>query len=126
MRSGGNFSKIIQLSQICFIISKCPFSSVIKKLSLIGAQLRVLQAKNKCLIGCCGIVIIETSQTFQIVTKENIVKILPKVGCLFSFDCVGHSLQYYGSHLLLRVTDRIVKKSKTLTPPEEIYNDDSD
>ncbi|KZT40475.1 RNase P/MRP, p29 subunit [Sistotremastrum suecicum HHB10207 ss-3] len=48
-----------------------------------GAIVTVREAKNPCLLGCSGIIIHETENTFKVVTPKNSVKVIPKANSIF-------------------------------------------
>ncbi|KAF8311042.1 RNase P/MRP, p29 subunit [Clavulina sp. PMI_390] len=51
-----------------------------------GAIIEVTDSRNKSLIGCRGIVIFESENTFKIVTQKDAVKVIPKENSIFTFD----------------------------------------
>ncbi|KAF9025830.1 RNase P subunit p29-like protein [Hymenopellis radicata] len=50
-----------------------------------GSVITVRQSKNPSLLGISGIVIHETENTFNIITKANTVKLIPKANSIFTF-----------------------------------------
>ncbi|KAJ7044692.1 Rof/RNase P-like protein [Mycena alexandri] len=50
-----------------------------------GSIVTVYQGKNTAILGISGIVINETEGTFNVVTKENKLKVLPKRNSIFTF-----------------------------------------
>lgn len=46
----------------------------------------VKQSRNTSIIGCQGIVIHETENTFKLVTKKNALKVIPKENTIFSIS----------------------------------------
>ncbi|KAL4269223.1 Ribonuclease P protein subunit [Pleurotus pulmonarius] len=51
-----------------------------------GSIMTVKQSKNPCLIGVSGIVILESENTFKVITKDNRVKLIPKQNTIFTFS----------------------------------------
>lgn len=96
------------------------------KAEFVGCMLSVKRAKNPSLIGLSGIVLQETQGTFKLVTPRSQIKVLPKLGTVFtlvlplepapnsnqdrelSFDLYGDSFAY-------RPADRVGKKWKAGT-----------
>jgi len=77
-----------------------------------GSNIKVTKAKNSCLVGLQGIVVMETRHTFQIIDKKNVVKNLPKDGTSFTFALNGHLITIQGSSFIMKPSDRAVKKWK--------------
>ncbi|POY72162.1 hypothetical protein BMF94_4799 [Rhodotorula taiwanensis] len=96
------------------------------KAEFVGCRLAVKRAKNPSLVGLEGIVLQETQGTFKLVTPKSRVKVVPKLGTIFtlalpldppsgstaprelSFDLYGDSFAY-------RPADRVGKKWKAGT-----------
>ncbi|KAJ7827955.1 hypothetical protein B0H14DRAFT_3719701 [Mycena olivaceomarginata] len=57
-----------------------------------GDCLFAFLSKNTAIVGIAGIVIHETEGTFQVVTKTNKLKILPKQHSIFTFAVPVHSM----------------------------------
>lgn len=59
-------------------------SSQIHKSDFHGAKIKVVQSKNSNLVGHRGILIMETKETFNILSKDNILRgmIIIRKGCL--------------------------------------------
>uniref|UniRef100_A0A0N4ZUE7 Ribonuclease P protein subunit p29 n=1 Tax=Parastrongyloides trichosuri TaxID=131310 RepID=A0A0N4ZUE7_PARTI len=55
------------------------------KLDYHGCLLLVTHSKNKSHIGIHGFVVNESRQTFQLITKKDKLKIIPKQGTIFQF-----------------------------------------
>jgi len=51
-----------------------------------GCIIRVKESKNPSLVGCAGIIIHETENTFKIVTSKNSLKVIPKENSIFTFS----------------------------------------
>jgi len=77
-----------------------------------GCNLKVTKAKNSCLVGLQGIVVMETRHTFQIIDKKSVVKNIPKDGTSFTFSLNGHVITIQGSSFIMKPSDRAVKKWK--------------
>ena len=82
-----------------------------------GANVRVTKAKNVSVLGLEGLVVIETRNTLQIITSRNELKIVPKLNTSFTFDVSGkHSFSLSGSNMMMKTSERAVKKWKNKTP----------
>lgn len=84
-----------------------------------GALVKVTKAKTKSLVGLQGIVVMETRNTLQIITKKNNnnkLLIVPKQQACFTFAVEGHIVTLDGNSLCSKPSDRAVKKWK-LKPP---------
>ena len=77
-----------------------------------GSNIKVTKAKNSCLVGLQGIVVMETRHTFQIIDKKSVVKNIPKEGTSFTFALNGHLITIQGSSFMMKPSDRAVKKWK--------------
>jgi len=85
-----------------------------------GAFVKVVRAPNPKLIGIEGYILMETRNTFQLVTKRSKRKIVPKSGSYFTF-CVDDLLfTLDGSTMCLKPSERAVKKWKNKPPLEVI------
>jgi len=85
-----------------------------------GAFVKVVRAPNPKLIGMEGYILMETRNTFQLVTKRSKRKIVPKSGSYFTF-CVDDLLfTLDGSTMCLKPSERAVKKWKNKPPLEVI------
>jgi len=51
-----------------------------------GAILKVIRATCVTRVGLSGIVIMETQETFKIVTLDNLLKVIPKKNTVFTFE----------------------------------------
>ncbi|PVG04300.1 RNase P/MRP, p29 subunit [Serendipita vermifera] len=90
-----------------------------------GCIVKVKESKNASRIGCEGIVVHETSNTFKVVTRKNQLKVLPKQGAIFLLSIPlyapsPHSqesdprieLDLYGNQFRFRAAERAGKKFK--------------
>lgn len=89
-------------------------SGLIHKSDFHGAKIKVLQSKCSSLVGQKGIVIMETKETFNIISKDNILRIIPKVSSLFELKWKKVRFTIFGKHLKMKSAERSVKKLKTI------------
>ncbi|TPX75628.1 hypothetical protein CcCBS67573_g03112 [Chytriomyces confervae] len=75
-----------------------------------GAVFTVVDSKSKPFVGISGIMIKETENMFYIMTREDIVKGVPKMNSNFTFAYSGHLFTLYGNHLKGSAADRVTKK----------------
>jgi len=92
----------------------------VSRADLHGAFVKVVKAPNPKLIGMEGYIVMETRNTFQLVTKRSKRKIVPKSGTYFTF-CVDEILfTVDGSTMCMKPSERAVKKWKNKPPLELI------
>jgi len=77
-----------------------------------GCLMKVTRALNFCLVGIQGIVVMETRNSFQIIDKKNVLKIIPKIGTSFTFVIEGLLITISGSSFIMKPHERAVKKWK--------------
>ncbi|KAI9018287.1 RNase P/MRP, p29 subunit [Hyaloraphidium curvatum] len=79
-----------------------------------GAILTVVKATAPSLVGLSGIVIKETENTFQIVTRHNRLKVVPKANAVFrcTLPMPPHEAVLYGNQLQSRPAERSSRKAK--------------
>ena len=91
----------------------------------------VVQSKSPQYVGIEGIVLLETANTFHIITKEDslkginfkllsvihfnflLFKVVPKVPCIFEAIIGQNKVTIYGMHFNMRPADRGSKKFKS-------------
>ncbi|KAH7929228.1 RNase P/MRP, p29 subunit [Leucogyrophana mollusca] len=56
-----------------------------------GSIITVRRSKNPCLVGLSGIVIHETENAFKVVTKKDLLKLIPKANSIFALAVPLHS-----------------------------------
>ncbi|KAF8512247.1 RNase P/MRP p29 subunit [Gautieria morchelliformis] len=90
-----------------------------------GSIISVRSAKNPSLVGCSGIVILETENTFKVVTIHNKLKVIPKQNSVFVFTIPLYApspdspapdpmieFELYGDQFAFRSSDRATRKFK--------------
>uniref|UniRef100_A0A8C8TTW8 Ribonuclease P protein subunit p29 n=1 Tax=Peromyscus maniculatus bairdii TaxID=230844 RepID=A0A8C8TTW8_PERMB len=70
--------------------------------------------KSKCpsYVGVTGILLQETKHVFKIITKEDHLKVIPKLNCVFTIEMDGFISYIYGSKFQLCSSERSAKKFK--------------
>ncbi|XP_045192955.2 ribonuclease P protein subunit p29-like [Mercenaria mercenaria] len=81
-----------------------------------GCMIVVRKTRCPSLLGLAGIVLMETRNTFKVVTKENKIKCLPKMNTLFSFELDGYVFTIHGNQFCSKPTMRVRKKFKFKGP----------
>lgn len=89
-------------------------SSIIHKSDFHGAKVKVTQSKCVSLVGHKGIILIDSKGTFSIISKDNVVRVIPKNDSIFEFKWKTVSFTVYGRHLCYRSADRSTKKIKNV------------
>jgi len=83
-----------------------------------GAALKVVGADCSSHIGLQGIVVMETKNTIQIISKDNKLRILPKLGSSFSFKVNDYLFTVPGVSIDSKPGERATKKLKNKFPCE--------
>ncbi|XP_039087890.1 ribonuclease P protein subunit p29 isoform X1 [Hyaena hyaena] len=82
------------------------------KADLHGALVSVTKSKCPSYVGVTGILLQETKHVFKIITKEDRLKVIPKLNCVFTVEIDGFISYIYGSKFQLRSSERSAKKFK--------------
>lgn len=82
------------------------------KADLHGAIISVTKSKCPSYVGVTGILLQETKHVFKIITKEDRLKVIPKLNCVFTVETDGFISYIYGSKFQLRSSERSAKKFK--------------
>jgi len=95
-----------------------------------GSIVTVRRSRNPALVGAGGIVVLETENTFKVVTRQDKLKVLPKQGSVFVFAVPHHTtatgttttrtvldgphveFELYGNQFCFRAADRAGRKFK--------------
>ncbi|KAH1181321.1 ribonuclease P protein subunit p29 [Mauremys mutica] len=83
------------------------------KADLHGAIVTVTKSKCPSYVGITGIILQEMKHIFKIITKEDKLKVIPKLNNVFSLEVDGFISHIYGSKFQLRASERSAKKFKT-------------
>ncbi|XP_075138219.1 ribonuclease P protein subunit p29 isoform X3 [Leptodactylus fuscus] len=82
------------------------------KADLHGALVTVFKSKCPSYVGLTGIILQESKYVLKIITKEDKLKVVPKLNCVFSVEIDGFISYIYGSKLQMRASERSAKKFK--------------
>ncbi|XP_053304630.1 ribonuclease P protein subunit p29 [Spea bombifrons] len=83
------------------------------KADLHGALVMVAKSRCPSYVGITGIILQETKYVFKIITKQDELKVVPKLNCVFSLEIGGFISYIYGSKLQMRASERSAKKFKS-------------
>jgi len=83
-----------------------------------GAAVKVVGADCSTHIGLQGLVVMETKNTIQIISKDNKLRILPKLGSSFSFKVGEYVFTVPGVSIDSKPGERATKKLKNKFPCE--------
>ncbi|OXB83993.1 UNVERIFIED_CONTAM: hypothetical protein H355_015504 [Colinus virginianus] len=86
--------------------------SKLLKADLHGAIVTVTKSKCPSYVGITGIILQEFKHVFKIITKDNKLKVVPKINNVFSLETDGFVSYIYGSKFQLRASERSAKKFK--------------
>nr|XP_020840741.1 ribonuclease P protein subunit p29 isoform X1 [Phascolarctos cinereus] len=82
------------------------------KADLHGAVITVTKSKCPSYVGITGILLQEMKHVFKIITKDDKLKVIPKLNCVFTIEIDGFISYIYGSKFQLRSSERSAKKFK--------------
>lgn len=78
-----------------------------------GCYVTVSQSKCPSFVGTTGIIVMETKNTFKIITKNDRLKCIPKKNSIFRFQLGDYCYTLYGNHLQVRASERAHRRFKT-------------
>jgi ribonuclease P protein subunit POP4 len=81
-----------------------------------GAHVKVTRAGSASLVGAEGFVAMETRNTFQLVGKDDVLRMVPKVNTALSLQLDGHLITLDAGNMRMKTSDRAVKKWKNRQP----------
>lgn len=94
------------------------FSLSVYKADFHGATITVKDSKCADLIGKSGICIMETKNTFKILSEDNIVRTVPKTSSVFAFHLDDFDFMIFGKHIARKPAERSVRVSKLFSLAE--------
>lgn len=94
------------------------FTQTVFKADFHGSYLHVVRSKCPSYVGKKGICIMDTKNTFKIVSEDNIVTTIPKKESVFEVLLGKVKLTLFGKHLCIRPAERSTKKIKTHLHPD--------
>lgn len=94
------------------------FTQTLYKADFHGSILEVVRSKCPSYIGKIGICVMDTRNTFKIVSKDNVVTTIPKKDSVFEMHLKHFRMTLFGKHLCVRPAERSTKKIKTQLHPD--------
>ena len=88
----------------------------VMRADLHGALIRVVRSRNATVVGTCGYVLVESKMAFQVVTRQNAIRLIPKLHTVFDVYHPTAIFRFYGDHLLMRAAERSIRKFKSRKP----------
>ncbi|KAL3860075.1 hypothetical protein ACJMK2_010243 [Sinanodonta woodiana] len=77
-----------------------------------GCYLTVKKSKCPSYVGISGIVLQETRNMFKMITRDNMVKSIPKANSIFTFEIGDYCFTIHGNHFRIATGERSHKKFK--------------
>ncbi|XP_068623763.1 ribonuclease P protein subunit p29 [Battus philenor] len=94
------------------------FTQTLYRADFHGSILEVVRSKCPSYVGKKGICIMDTRNTFKIVSINNIVTTIPKRECVFDMYICDIKVTLFGKHLCVRPAERSTKKVKSVMHPD--------
>ncbi|CAH2094011.1 unnamed protein product [Euphydryas editha] len=114
-------SEMLELEkQVPDMLSKTwdQFTQTFYKADFHGALIEVVRSKCSSYVGKKGICILDTKNTFKIVSEDSIVTTVPKKGSVFKVFVKHLAISVFGKHLCARPAERSNKKIKSYLHPD--------
>jgi len=84
-----------------------------------GAVVTITRSRSSNTVGTKGIIIQDTKNTLRLLSKDNVIRMIPKESCVFLIHLENNvKVQVFGKELCVRPAERSVKKFKNLPIPE--------
>ena len=94
------------------------FTQTLFKADFHGSILHVVRSKCPSYVGKTGICVMDTRNTFKIVSKDNVTTTIPKRECVFEMYLGKSKVTLFGKHLCIRPAERSTKKIKGHLHPD--------
>ena len=95
----------------------------ILKVDLHGAEVHIQNCKCTSFIGLQGIIVKETKNMIEIISRNDIMKAIPKREPVFELVVHGYKLTIFGNSIIGRPGERLAKKFKTSYDSEMMLKD---
>jgi ribonuclease P protein subunit POP4 len=89
-------------------------SALLHKSDFHGAKVKVSHSKCASMVGHKGIILMDTKGTFSIISKDNVLRVIPKSDSIFVLRWRSARFSLFGKHLCHRSADRSTKKMKSI------------
>ncbi|KAF4516989.1 hypothetical protein B566_EDAN005591 [Ephemera danica] len=77
-----------------------------------GAMVTVSRSRCPSLVGLTGILLMDTRNTLRIISKDNVVRTIPKEKSMFSITVEDLQFTIFGKHFQIKPNERSTKKIK--------------
>ncbi|XP_049879004.1 ribonuclease P protein subunit p29 [Pectinophora gossypiella] len=94
------------------------FTQTLYKADFHGAMLTVVRSKCPSYVLKSGICIMDTRNTFKIISKDNIITTIPKRESVFEMKVKNVRITLFGKHFCVRPAERSTKKVKSCLHPD--------
>ncbi|XP_032527761.2 ribonuclease P protein subunit p29 [Danaus plexippus] len=94
------------------------FSQTLHKADFHGSYIQVVRSKCPSYVGKKGICIMDTRNTFKILSSDNILTTIPKKDSIFEFCVNDIKIMILGKHLCMKPADRSAKRIKSYLEPD--------
>ncbi|XP_014361987.2 ribonuclease P protein subunit p29 [Papilio machaon] len=117
----GYMSELLELDKP---VPKCnskgweQFTQTLFRADFHGSILEVIRSKCPSYVGKKGICIMDTRNTFKIVSINDVVTTIPKRECVFDMYINDMKITFFGKHLCIRPAERSTKKIKCVMHPD--------
>lgn len=94
------------------------FTQTLYKSDFHGSILEVLRSKCPSFLDKKGICIMDTKNTFKIVSQNDLITTIPKKESVFNIYINNLKITLFGKHLCIRPAERSSKKFKSMLHPD--------
>lgn len=94
------------------------FTTSLYKADFHGSELSVIRSKCPSYVGKNGICIMDTKNTFKLVSRDNVVTTIPKKESVFEIYLNKYKITLFGKHLCVRPAERSTKRIKGRLLPD--------
>lgn len=102
--------------EITYSLNEENILNCLKQIDYHGCILTVTKSTSKYHVGIRGIVLQDKKNIFVLLTKENTIKLVPKLGSLFEFELINDcKITVVGSNMCIRPEMRTTKHAKIKT-----------
>lgn len=105
-------SQFTSLPSELSLSSQSDFQRVISKMEFQGSKMEVIASKCPTLVNHSGIVLLETRETFKIISKDDQIRTIPKRESVFFLKIGNLNVKIFGKHITIRPAERSIKKIK--------------
>lgn len=105
-------------------VPECPsrswesFTQSVYKADFHGSILKVIRSKCPSYVSKIGICIMDTKNTFKIISKDNVITTIPKKCSVFELYLKNLRIALFGKHMCIRPAERSNKKFKGHSNPD--------